>query len=66
MDDILVMHSNMGGIPSRNLPTGFIDKLPIGLLIMGPMYDEAKIYQLGSYVEKKLNLNLEVGGNNEL
>ena len=66
MDDILVMHSNMGGFPSMNVPMGFIDKLPIGLQIMGPMYDEAKIYQLGSYVEKKLNLNLEVGGNNEL
>ena len=66
MDDILVMHANMGGFPSMSIPMGFIDNLPIGLQIMGPMYAEAKIYQLGSYLEKKLHLNLEIGGSNEL
>ena len=66
MDDILVMHANMGGFPSMSIPMGFIDNLPIGLQIMGPMYAEAKIYQLGSFLEKKLHLNLERGGSNEL
>ena len=58
MDDILVMHANMGGFPSMSLPMGFIDNLPIGLQIMGNCYDEAKIYQLGSYIEKKLDLDM--------
>lgn len=66
MDDILVMHANMGGFPSMSIPMGFIDNLPIGLQIMGPMYAEAKIYQLGGFLEKKLHLNLEIGGSNEL
>ena len=61
MDDVLVMHANMGGFPSMNLPMGFIDHLPIGLNIMGPMYSEATIYKLGAYLEKKLN----IGGSNE-
>ena len=49
-----------------SIPMGFIDNLPIGLQIMGPMYAEAKIYQLGGFLEKKLHLNLEIGGSNEL
>ena len=65
MDDILVFHANMGGFPAMNVPMGFIDKMPIGLQIMGNRMDEAKIYQLGSYLEKELNLDLEIGGGNE-
>ena len=42
----------------------FINDLPIGMQIMGNMYDEAKIYQLASFIEKELNLDLE-GGSNE-
>ena len=61
MDDILVMHANMGGFPSMSLPMGFIDELPIGMQIMGKGFSEAKIYQLGSFIEKELNLNLKVG-----
>ena len=63
MDDVLVMHANMGGFPAMNIPMGFINKMPIGLQIMGNRMDEAKIYQLGDYLEKKLNLDL--GGNHE-
>ena len=64
LDDVLVMHANMGGFPSMSVPMGFINKLPIGMQIMGKMYDEAKIYQLASFIEKELNLDLE-GGCNE-
>ena len=63
MDDILVFHANMGGFPAMNVPMGFIDKMPIGLQIMGNRMDEAKIYQLGDFIEKELNLNL--GGHND-
>ena len=61
MDDILVMHANMGGFPSMSVPMGFIDKMPIGMQIMGPCLSEAKIYQLGSFLEKELNLDLTGG-----
>ena len=61
MDDILVMHANMGGFPSMSLPMGKISGLPIGMQIMGNMLDEAKIYQLGAFIEKELNLYLKVG-----
>ena len=60
MDDILVMHANLGGFPSLSLPVGFNnDKLPIGLQILGNHFDEATIYKLASFIEKELNLDLE-------
>ena len=68
MDDVLVIPVNMAGLPGLNLPIGF-DKnnMPIGMQIIGNSFEEAKIYQLASYLEKKLNLNLDPNGgeNNE-
>ena len=55
MDDILVMHANMGGFPSLSMPIGFSSfHLPIGLQIIGNLRDEATIYQLASFIESKI------------
>lgn len=54
MDDILVMHANMGGFPGMSIPVGKIDNLPVGLQILGNQMDEAKMYQLASFIEKKV------------
>jgi len=65
MDDILTIPVNMAGLPGMSLPIGFSKtKLPIGMQIIANRFEEAKIYQLASYIEKELNLNLG-GTNNE-
>jgi aspartyl-tRNA(Asn)/glutamyl-tRNA(Gln) amidotransferase subunit A len=52
----------MGGFPCISIPIGFnSEKLPIGLQILGNNFDEATIYQLASFIEKELNLDLEGG-----
>ena len=56
MDDILVMHANMGGFPSLSLPVGLIDKLPIGMQIMAKHFNEATIYKLASFIEKEFKV----------
>lgn len=58
MDDVLVIPVNMAGLPGLNLPVGF-DKnhMPIGMQIIGDSFEEAKIYQLASFIEKKLKLD---------
>ena len=63
MDDVLVMPVNMAGLPGLNMPIGF-DKnhMPIGMQIIGNSFEEAKMYQLGSFIEKELNLDLTPGG----
>ena len=63
MDDVLVIPVNMAGLPGLNVPVGFSkDNMPIGMHIIGNAWKEAKIYQLASFIEEKLNLNLEVRG----
>lgn len=55
MDDVLVMHANMGGFPSLSMPIGFNkEHLPIGLQIIGNLRDEATIYGLASFIESKI------------
>ena len=63
MDDVLVMPVNMAGLPGLSLPVGFsTNHLPIGLHVMAPRFEEAKLYQFGAYLEKELNLNLDPRG----
>ena len=59
MDDVLVIPVNMAGLPGLSLPIGKNkENMPIGLHIIGNSFDEATIYQLASFLEKKLNLDL--------
>ena len=66
MDDVLVIPVNMAGLPGLNIPVGF-DKnhMPIGMQIIGNAFEEAKIYQLASFIENKLNLELNPNGGEE-
>ncbi len=63
MDDVLVIPVNMAGLPGLSLPIGFSkENMPIGMQIIGNSFEEAKIYQLASFLEKELNLNLDPFG----
>ena len=53
-DDLLTIPVNMAGLPALSLPIGFKGKLPIGMQIIGNYFEEDKIYQLASYLEKEL------------
>jgi len=57
-DDLLTIPVNMAGLPAISLPIGFNhDNLPIGMHIIGNYYEEDRIYQLASFIEKELNLD---------
>lgn len=63
MDDVLVMPVNMAGLPAMNIPIGLSkEHMPIGLHIIGNSFEEAKIYQLASYIENLLSLELNPTG----
>ena len=65
LDDILTIPVNMAGLPGMSLPIGFSkENLPIGMQIIGDKFNETTIYQLASFIEKELNLNLVPGGVN--
>ena len=53
MDDVLVIHVNMAGLPGLNIPVGKNSEgMPIGLHIIGKAFDEATIYKLASFLEE--------------
>lgn len=55
MDDVLVIPVNMTGLPGLNIPMGKSqDNMPIGLHIIGNSFEEAKMYQIASFLENKL------------
>ena len=63
MDDVLVIPVNMAGLPGLNIPVGFSkDNMPIGMHIVGNSFEEAKMYQLASFIENKLSLELNPTG----
>lgn len=56
-DDLLTIPVNMAGLPAMSLPIGSnSNKLPIGMHIIGNYFEEAKIYQLASFIENKLEV----------
>ena len=60
-DDLLTIPVNMTGLPALSMPVGFNhENMPIGMHIIGNYFEEAKIYQLAQFIEKELNLSLEV------
>ena len=59
------MPVNMAGLPGLSLPVGFSpNHLPIGLHVMAPRFEEARLYQFGAFLEKELKLNLDPRGDN--
>ena len=53
LSDIFLCPVNIAGIPSLNVPCGFVGDLPVGMQIIGPQFGEEKIYQIGSVYEKE-------------
>lgn len=43
MEDVLVEPSSIAGLTGISLPCGFVDKLPIGLQIIGPQFGESQV-----------------------
>lgn len=64
-DDLLTIPVNMAGLPAMSLPVGFSkSKMPIGMHVIAPWFEEKEIYKLASFIEEKLNLDINPGGEN--
>ena len=52
MMDILTVAPNLAGIPMISVPAGKVEKMPVGLHLMGDHLQEGKILQVASSFEK--------------
>ncbi|MFZ2911630.1 MAG: Asp-tRNA(Asn)/Glu-tRNA(Gln) amidotransferase subunit GatA, partial [Candidatus Absconditicoccaceae bacterium] len=54
--DIYTVSANMGGLPAISVPIGTIDDrgedMPVGIQLMGNVWEENKILDLGEWIEK--------------
>ena len=53
MMDIMTVSPNLAGLPHLNVPVGFMDKLPVGMLLIADHLQEIKLIQLGSIFDKQ-------------
>jgi len=51
LQDIYTTLANLAGVPAISVPCGFSDEMPVGLQIMGRMFDEATLIRVGRAVE---------------
>lgn len=53
--DIFVCPINIAGVPSLNVPCGFVNKLPVGLQFIGSQFKEEIIFKIASAYENETN-----------
>jgi len=53
MMDIMLVGPNVAGLPHLNVPVGFADKLPVGMLLIGDHLQEKKLLEIGSLFENE-------------
>lgn len=49
MMDFLTVGPNLAGLPHLNVPIGLVDKLPVGMLLIGDHLNEGKLIQLATF-----------------
>lgn len=53
LSDVYSAPINLAGIPGLAVPTGFIDKLPVGMQILGPKFSESLLFNIGYKYEQE-------------
>ncbi len=48
MMDIMTVGPNLAGMPHLNVPVGFSEKMPVGMMLIGDHLEEGKVLQAGS------------------
>ncbi|MCL5073667.1 MAG: Asp-tRNA(Asn)/Glu-tRNA(Gln) amidotransferase subunit GatA [Actinobacteria bacterium] len=56
LSDIFTVTANIAGIPGLSVPVGFVDEFPVGMQILGPMFSEEKLFQIGFAYEQHTQL----------
>ena len=52
LQDIYTIATNLAGLPGMSVPAGFVNKLPVGLQIIGNYFDEARMLNVAHEFQK--------------
>jgi len=53
LNDIFTVPVNLAGLPAVSIPTGFANKLPVGMQIIGNYFTESKILDVANLYQKE-------------
>ncbi|MBV9576728.1 MAG: Asp-tRNA(Asn)/Glu-tRNA(Gln) amidotransferase subunit GatA [Gammaproteobacteria bacterium] len=52
LSDIYTIAVNLAGLPAISIPAGFVNNLPIGMQLIGNLFDEAKLLNVAHWYQK--------------
>jgi aspartyl-tRNA(Asn)/glutamyl-tRNA(Gln) amidotransferase subunit A len=60
LNDIYTIGANLAGLPAVSVPCGFVEDLPVGLQIIGPVFSEAKLLNAAHQYQKETDWHRRV------
>jgi aspartyl-tRNA(Asn)/glutamyl-tRNA(Gln) amidotransferase subunit A len=52
LSDIFTVTANLAGIPAMSVPAGTVDGLPVGVQLMAPHFEEARMLAAARAIEE--------------
>ena len=52
MCDVVTLPANLAGIPGISVPCGFVDGLPVGLQVIAPRFEDARVLRVAHAYEQ--------------
>ena len=62
LNDIYTIGANLAGLPAASVPCGFVKDLPVGLQIVGPHFDEARVLGAAHALQRATDWHTRVPG----
>ena len=50
--DVITIPANLAGLPAISVPCGFVDDLPVGLQIIAPRFQDARVFRVAHAYER--------------
>ncbi|MGH8398804.1 MAG: Asp-tRNA(Asn)/Glu-tRNA(Gln) amidotransferase subunit GatA [Gammaproteobacteria bacterium] len=60
LNDIYANGVNLAGLPGISIPMGFVDKLPVGLQIIGNYFDEARLLATAHQYQREMDWHTRI------
>ena len=60
LNDIYANGVNLAGLPGISIPMGFVDKLPVGLQIIGNYFDEARLLSVAHHYQQETDWHMHI------
>lgn len=62
LSDIYTIAVNLAGLPGMSIPAGFAHQLPVGLQLIGNLFDEARLLNIAHHYQKVTDWHTKIPG----